>query len=75
MGIAMYFLEMFKLPYVEFHYYPDNDKYGSNNVMYRVANMVKPMGAPFYIHRNICNGEKDFGVSPDRIKESIQRIQ
>ena len=73
-GIAMYFLSMFKLPYVELHYYPDNDKYGSNNAMYRISTLLKPINAPFYIHRNQYIGEKDFGVSPDRIKESIERI-
>lgn len=73
-GIAMYFLSVFKIPYVEFHYYPDNDKYGSNQVMYRIAELLKPIQAPFYIHRNQSPGEKDFGVSPDRIKESIQKI-
>lgn len=73
-GIAMYFLSVFKIPHVELHYYPDNDKYGSNQVMCRLANLLKPIQAPFYIHRNQCIGEKDFGVSPDRIKESIQKI-
>lgn len=73
-GIAMYFLEMFKLPYVEFHYYPDNDQYGSNKVMNKVFETLKPIQAPFYIHRNIYPGEKDFGVCPNRIQESIQKI-
>ena len=73
-GIAMYFLIQFKLPYVEFHYYPDNDKYGSNNVMNKVMKILRPTGSPIYIHRNQSYGEKDFGVSPDRIKESIERI-
>lgn len=73
-GIAMYFLSIFKLPYVELHYYPDNDKFGSNKVMYRVADLLKPIQAPFYIHRNIAPGQKDFGVNPDMIKESVERI-
>lgn len=71
MGIAMYFLQMFKLPYVEFHYYPDNDKYGSNYVMNRIKTLLQPIGAPFYVHRNLTTGQKDFGVAPDKIKESI----
>ena len=73
-GIALYFLSTFKLPYVEFHYYPDNDKYGSNLVMNRIASLLKPISAPFYVHRNLYPGEKDFGVSPNRIREGIQRI-
>lgn len=74
-GIAMYFLEMFKLPYVEFHYYPDNDKYGSNYKMEKIAEFLKPIKSPFYVHRNLFPGEKDFGVSPNRIKESIIKLQ
>lgn len=74
MGIAMYFLQMFKLPYVELHYYPDNDKYGSNYVMSRIKSLLDPIGAPFYVHRNLATGQKDFGVSPDKIKESIIRL-
>lgn len=74
MGIAMYFLSMFKLPYVELHYYPDNDKYGSNERMIRIADLLKPIRAPFYVHRNMFPGEKDFGVSPNKIEESIQQI-
>lgn len=73
-GIAMYFLTIFKLPYVEFHYYPDNDKYGSNQVMNRVADMLRPMQIPLYVHRNQAYGEKDFGVSINRIKESVYKI-
>ena len=73
-GIALYFLSMFKLPYVEFHYYPDNDQYGSNAIMNKTFQILKPIQAPFYVHRNLKEGEKDFGVSPDRIVESIQQI-
>lgn len=74
MGISMYFLQMFKLPYVELHYYPDNDKYGSNYVMSRIKSLLDPIGAPFYVHRNLATGQKDFGVSPDKIKESIIKL-
>lgn len=72
--LALYFLQMFKLPYVEFHFYPDNDKYGSNDAMNRVANILRPIQAPIYIHRNLYPGEKDFGVSLSNIKESIYMI-
>ena len=74
LGIAIYFLTKFRLPYVEFHYYPDNDQYGSNQAMMKVANFLRPTGFPFYIHRNLYPGAKDFGVFPDHIQESIQRI-
>ena len=70
-GIAMYFLEMYKLPYTEFHYYPDNDKYGSTANMKRIADYLRPLNIPMYLHRNTYPGEKDFGVSLDKINESI----
>lgn len=73
-GLSLYFLQMFKLPYVEFHFYPDNDKFGSNQVMNKVANILRPLQCPIYIHRNLYPGEKDFGVRLDHIKESIIKI-
>ena len=68
-GICMYFLERYKLPYCEFHFYPDNDKYGSRYKMQKIADYLKPLNIPMYLHRNICEGQKDFGVSPDLIQE------
>ena len=73
-GLAMYFLEQYKLPYVEFHFYPDNDRQGSNNKLKRVADYLKPLHAPVYIHRNMYPREKDFGVPIDRIDEKIMEI-
>lgn len=74
-GLALHFLQIFKLPYTEFHFYPDNDKFGSNTVMNKVANILRPVQSPIYIHRNMYPDEKDFGVSPDKIIESVDRIQ
>lgn len=70
-GIAMYFLEQYKIPYSEFHYYPDNDKYGSTRNMQYIAEYLRPLNIPMYIHRNTCPGQKDFGVRPEFIQESI----
>ena len=56
---------------VELHLYPDNDKYGSNNVMQHINDTLSIFNFPFYVHRNIMEGEKDFGVSKNKIKESI----
>ena len=74
-GIALYFLNMFKLPYTEFHFYPDNDKFGSNDRMNIVANIIAPTCSPIYIHRNLYPNEKDFGVSKEKIQESIYRLK
>lgn len=74
-GISIYFLEKYKLPYVEFHFYPDNDKQGSNNKIKKVVKYFEPLKIPSYIHRNTYPGEKDFGVPKSRINESIMEMQ
>ena len=74
LGITFYMLNTFKIPYFELHYYPDNDESGSNEVMQRIVNYIRPFNCPIYIHRNLYPGEKDFGVSIDKIKESIIKM-
>jgi hypothetical protein len=72
LGIIIYFLENYMLPYTEIHLYPDNDKYGSKSNMDRIKRYLSPLKTPLIVHRNLFQGEKDFGVSPDRIREVIQ---
>ena len=45
----------------EFNFYIDNDV--SNDEVY-----VNTLGRPFRFYRNMCPGEKDYGVSADRIQ-------
>ena len=73
-GIIRYFITTLKLPYLEIHLYPDNDKYGSNYIMEDIAEYIRIFGFPVYVHRNIYYKEKDFGVDKDRINEKINRI-
>ena len=73
-GIAMYFLEYFKIPYAEFHYYPDNDKFGSNWRMEQIAKYLRPMNFPMYVHRNTYPDQKDFGVHYNMINESVMKL-
>lgn len=73
-GIAMYFLETYKIPLAEFHMYPDNDKYGSTKNMQRIADYMRPLNIPVYLHRNTMEGQKDFGVRPEQIRESIIQL-
>jgi hypothetical protein len=73
-GQIIYFLEKYKLPYTEIHLYPDNDKYGRNVNMQKISSYLRPLNIPVYVHRNMYPNEKDFGVRPDHIKESIIRI-
>lgn len=70
-GLIMHIINTMKLYFVEIHVYPDNDQYGGNYVMEELANYLKPYNIPLYIHRNTYSGQKDFGVSLDKISESI----
>lgn len=73
-GQVIYFLNMFKLINIEIHIYPDNDESGSNKKMNYIANSLRKLNLPLYIHRNMYPGEKDFGVPLNRIQESVVRI-
>lgn len=71
-GLINFFIHLLKIPNLEIHVYPDNDQ--SRYTMIDISTFLKPFNYPFYIHRNISPGEKDFGVSPDRIIEVIERV-
>ena len=73
-GQILYFLNVYKLINVEIHIYPDNDDSGSNNRMDYIAKKLSSLGLPLYIHRNLYPGEKDFGVSINRIQESVIKL-
>lgn len=73
-GIILYFINVYKLPYIRVHYYPDNDKYGSEGMMSYIYNRLKIFNIEFYIHRNQYHGEKDFGVPKSRIIETVEKL-
>ena len=56
----------------EIHLYPDRDvkEYEFNKVL----NIVSMLPCNKYIHRNIHNNEKDYGVPIDRIEDSVNII-
>lgn len=68
-NLLKFILLNMKLINIEVHMYPDNDM-GDYNII-NIKNELYLNKVPFYIHRNIYKGEKDFGVPMDRIKESI----
>lgn len=74
MNDILYFMLDMKLPYLELHLYPDNDKYGNLSRMKYIMRSIPDKSIPVYIHRNMTPGEKDFGVPMDHIKESILQI-
>lgn len=71
-GVIRYIISNLKLPNMIIHIYPDKDI--EQYKMEDIASLLYPFGYPLYIHRNIMDGEKDFGVPSNRIKDSISRI-
>lgn len=70
LNIIKYFIEVKGLFNIELHIYPDKDI--ENYEMYKIANYLAPFRIDCIIHRNLFNGEKDFGVPKSRIQEQIQ---
>lgn len=67
-----FFLEKFGFINIEFHLCPDNDV--TDDYLSDIFYKLKPYNIPLYIHRNISDGEKDFGVCKSRIKEHVYRV-
>lgn len=75
LSVMLYFLTNISLPYVKIHYYVDNDKFGRmGRVRWIMSQLPYDMQRPIYIHRNMYENEKDFGVPLNHIKESIMRL-
>lgn len=55
-----------------FHIYIDNDI--KESTVGRLKYLFKPLGYKIYIHNNICEGEKDYGVTVDRIRDYVREI-
>ena len=71
LGFITHLIISYEIFFFDIHIYPDNDKHGSDYVMRQIKDFIKPYGANLYIHRNNMIGEKDFGVTPDKINEVI----
>ena len=74
LGIVKHFILSMKLNFIEIHLYPDEGNGGEEYKVREISELVAPMGIPVFIHRNKMLGEKDMGVSPDRIKEEIYQL-
>lgn len=55
------------------HYYPDKDV-TDNEFYYSTLGKITMLNSKIFIHRNIFDNEKDFGVPANRIKEIIKAI-
>ena len=73
-GIVRRFILSLGFHYSEIHIYPDNDNSGEDIKMQNISDICRPLNIPVYIHRNTFPGEKDFGVSLDRINETIYQL-
>lgn len=56
----------------EYHFYVDNDV--KEYELSGVKKVLNGMNLKGYIHRNGCNGEKDFGVPLSRIVDTVSRV-
>ena len=67
-----YFLGDVGLIDVTFHIYIDNDI--KPQVLPEISVILKPLGIVSYIHFNSMDGEKDFGVPKEKIRECVYRL-
>lgn len=72
MNIIKHFLNVLKLINIEFHIYKDNDT--QDYIIENMVDRLRPYFIPLYLHNNSYEGEKDFGVPIDRIRENIVRL-
>lgn len=68
-AVAKLLLDRFGIYNPIFHFYPDKDV--SNEELNWYIRKLYDMNYQIHIHRNSYDGEKDFGVPKDRIKEVI----
>ncbi len=73
LGIVLYCLEVFGIINAEIHFYGDNDDIGTKKLNFAINN-IRNLRLPVYMHKNMMDGEKDFGVPINRINESVMRV-
>ena len=74
LAVIEFFLKTYSLVNIEIHIYPDNDESGSNEYMRYIGNVLRHFNIPIYIHRNLYENQKDFGVRKEFIRESIIKL-
>ena len=67
-------ITVYKIVSFNLHIYPDNDRYGNDEVIDDLAQLFWPYLGEMVIHRNCYQNEKDFGVPLNRIDEKIYCI-
>lgn len=72
MSLIEYFIMTYGFISFELHIYPDIDV--DDNEMMRISNNLKHFNIEVFIHRNRYPGEKDYGVSMDRINDTCYNV-
>ena len=72
LGILKFFITRYRLVNLEVHYYPDKDI--SDKVIEDIYKLLSPFNIKIFIHRNVFEGQKDFGVPMNKITESVRLI-
>lgn len=67
-----YFLETLGLIDLDIQIYIDNDI--DKEILNKIKKILFPLEIPIFIHVNMMNGEKDFGVPINRIKEYTYQL-
>lgn len=72
LALVRFFITQFGFSGFNLHLYPDSDI--PNYQMQRIKEDIAPFNINVYIHRNRFQGEKDYGVSMDRIIDGCTKI-
>lgn len=72
-SIIKYFMMIYGFMGFNLHIYPDADV--SDYEMVKIKNELSMFNIKIFVHRNKSIGEKDYGVSPDRIIDSITELR
>lgn len=73
LNLLTYFIAEMGLFFARYHIYIDNDI--SDWEIYNIKNLITKFNIEAYIHRNVYNGEKDFGVKRDLITDEVTLVR
>lgn len=72
LSLIKHFILMYGLGGFDLHIYPDSDI--PNYEMMKIKNEISLFNIRIFVHRNMYPGEKDYGVSSDKITDSCNKI-
>ena len=72
LNIIKYFIQRQGLVNIELHICPDGDI--GKDVLYGIKDYLRLFSIPIFVHRNIYPEQKDFGVSLNKIRESVIQL-